>query len=140
MLLQDKYQGTFKKRNVNLSTSTVCNAQEMLHHCGATADYHRLASRLSRERLACAWPYVATRARSEVGADGSLTLLSATPATIACLSALLPETPATTIVLSGADLVFPLSYLLLVPKLCQPASCEPSKSSRQQGYLSSAAS
>ena len=76
--------------------------QELLHHCSARADFHRLAARLSRERLACAWPYTASRARTEVGPDGSLTLLAATPATIACLAALLPELHATTVVLSGA--------------------------------------
>jgi hypothetical protein len=79
-----------------------CPLQELLHHCGARADFHRLASRLSRERLACAWPYTACRAQSEVGPDGSLTLMSATPATIACLALLLPELRATTVVLSGA--------------------------------------
>ncbi len=76
-------------------------AQEMLHHSGATADYHRLTSRLSPDRLAVAMPYTATRLRSNVGADGSLTFLSASPATIACLAAQLPETHATTLVLSG---------------------------------------
>ena len=75
--------------------------QEMLHHSGATADYHRLTSRLSPDRLAVAMPYTATRLRSNVGADGSLTFLSASPATIACLAAQLPETDATTLVLSG---------------------------------------
>ena len=73
----------------------------MLHHSGATADYHRLMSRLSPDRLAVAMPYTSTRLRSNVGADGSLTFLSASPATIACLAVLLPETHATTLVLSG---------------------------------------
>jgi len=62
--------------------------QEMLHHSGATADYHRLMSRLSPDRLAVAMPYTSTRLRSNVGADGSLTFLSASPATIACLAVL----------------------------------------------------
>jgi len=75
--------------------------QEMLHHSGATADYHRLMSRLSPDRLAVAMPYTSTRLRSNVGEDGSLTFLSASPATIACLAVLLPETDATTLVLSG---------------------------------------
>ena len=77
--------------------------QEMLHHSGATADYHRLTSRLSPDRLAVAMPYTATRLRSNVGADGSLTFLSASPATIACLAFQLPETHATTLVLSGVQ-------------------------------------
>lgn len=75
--------------------------QEMLHHSGATADYHRLVSRLSPDRLAVAMPYTAMRLCSNVGPDGSLTFLSASPATIACLAALLHETSATTLVLSG---------------------------------------
>ncbi len=78
-----------------------CDVQEMLHHSGANADYHRLMSRLSPDRLAVAMPYTATRLRSNVGPDGSLTFLSASPATIACLAALLTETHATTLVLSG---------------------------------------
>ena len=73
----------------------------MLHHSGASGDYHRLLSRLGPDRLAVAMPYTATRLRSNVGPEGSLTFLSASPATIACLAALLPETHATTIVLSG---------------------------------------
>ena len=78
-----------------------CALQEMLHHSGASDDYHRLVSRLSPDRLAVAMPYTATRLRSNVGPEGALTFLSASPATIACLAALLPETRATTLVLSG---------------------------------------
>ncbi|CAK0786488.1 hypothetical protein CVIRNUC_009701 [Coccomyxa viridis] len=77
--------------------------KEMLHHSGASGDYHRLVSRLSPDRLAVAMPYTATRVRSNVGPEGSLTFLSASPATIACLAALLPETHATTLVLSVAS-------------------------------------
>ena len=74
----------------------------MLHHSGASGgDYHRLVSRLSPDRLAVAMPYTATRLRSNLGPEGALTFLSASPATIACLAALLPETHATTLVLSG---------------------------------------
>ena len=78
-----------------------CDSQEMLHHSGASGDYHRLVSRLSPDRLAVAMPYTATRLRSNVGPEGALTFLSASPATIACLASLLPETRATTLVLSG---------------------------------------
>lgn len=69
-----------------------------MHHTGGTADFHRLATRLSRERLACAWPAVA--AKEVRPDDDTLMMMGSTPATIACLAAQLPRVAASTVVVS----------------------------------------
>lgn len=35
--------------------------QELVHHAGGSTDFQRLATRLARERLACAWPVLAAK-------------------------------------------------------------------------------
>ena len=72
--------------------------QELVHHTGGSGDFQRMATRLSRERLACAWPVMAAKEANP--ANNSLMVLGATPATLACLAGQLPEVQATTVVIS----------------------------------------
>ena len=46
----------------NRGTELACRpSQELVHHAGGSADFQRLATRLARERLACAWPVLAAK-------------------------------------------------------------------------------
>ncbi|CAL8463840.1 g3374 [Coccomyxa elongata] len=74
---------------------------ELVHHAGSNNEYQRLATRLAIERLACAWRGVADMA---LRPDGTLVVVNATPAIIACLAAQLPFIRATTVVISLATL------------------------------------
>ena len=107
------------------------SAQELLLHCGASGKFHSQACHLSRERLACTWPYLDQTAaaaapaaaktpeapagmrwsapqggsarvhRSGPAGGGKLRVQGATPAAVACLAVMLPDLDVTTVLLSG---------------------------------------
>ena len=75
----------------------MCSSQELVHHTSCNYGYQLLATRLSVERLACAWPAVAKRVARQ---DPIMMDASATPATIACLAAQMPLVRACHLVVS----------------------------------------